>query len=84
MGDTRPSWEQIVSQKRQARDLLLAPYLVTDVETRGSRVLQVQERTALDQQTQKITDIDSVPVLLRCMENGELAAEQVVRAYIKR
>lgn len=84
MGDTRQSWEQIVSQKRQARDLLLAPYLVTDIETRAPRVLQVEERTALDQQTQSITDIDSVPVLLQCVEKGELAAEQVVLAYIKR
>lgn len=82
--DTRQSWGQIVSQKRQARDLLLAPYLVHDVERRLPRVHQVGERTALDQETQRITDIDSVLVLLQSIEKGEFAAEQVVRAYIKR
>lgn len=82
MGDTR--WEQIVSQKRQVRDLLLAPYLITDVASRVPRVLHVEERTALDHQTQRITDIDTVPVLLRCIERRELTAEQVLRAYIKR
>lgn len=83
MGDTR-QWEEIVSQKRQARDLLLAPYLATDVETRVPRVFQVEERTALDEQTGSITDIDSVPVLVGRMEKGDLAVEQVVRAYIRR
>lgn len=84
MGDARPSWEQIVTQKRSARDLLLAPYSVNDVGSRVPRAHQVEERAALDEDVRRITDVDSIPVLLEKIENGELAAEQIVTAYIRR
>ncbi|KAJ5902467.1 hypothetical protein N7495_002995 [Penicillium taxi] len=80
------SWMQIVLQKRAIRDKLLAPYMVNDVESRVPRVHQVDKRSHLNQEpdVQMITDIDSVAVLLQGIQRGDIAAEQVVRAYIKR
>ena len=85
MGTIQQSWEQIVSQKRIARDALLAPYLVDDVELRVPRVDQVHERSRLEEdQIQQITDIDDVQALLQKIQDGSWSAEQVVKAYINR
>ncbi|KAJ5397299.1 hypothetical protein N7509_005412 [Penicillium cosmopolitanum] len=86
MGSTHQSWEQIVSQKRTARDQLLAPYLIDDIEHRGPRALNVDQRSRLekDPQVQEITDIDNIVVLLQLLQKGELTAESVIKAYIKR
>lgn len=79
-------WEQIVAEKRSARDQLLAPYLVDDVESRVPRVSQVDKRSSLerDLEVQLITDIDNIVTLLQLLRQGDLTAEQVVKAYIKR
>lgn len=85
MSVTQQPWEQIVSQKRSARDRLLAPYVVDHVEGRLPRTHRVEERSHLeDPEVQRITEIDNVMVLLELLQTGELAAEQVVTAYIKR
>ena len=85
MGSTQQSWEQIVAQKRAARDNLLAPYLVEDVDQRPPRVHQVHERSRLkDPEAQRITEIDSIKELSQCVLKGEFTAEQVTRAYIRR
>jgi hypothetical protein len=86
MGSTQQSWEQIVSQKLAARDQLLAPYLVDDIEQRVPRVLQVDQRSCLekDPQVQKITDLDNIVDLLQLLQKGDLTATEVVTAYIKR
>ncbi|KAJ5313769.1 uncharacterized protein N7443_000653 [Penicillium atrosanguineum] len=85
MGSTQQSWEQIVAQKRAARDKLLALYLVDDVDQRQPRVYQVHERSRLkDPEVQRITEIDSIEELSRHLLKGEFTAEQVTRAYIKR
>lgn len=79
-------WDQIVSQKRSARDSLLAPYLVKDVENRVPRVERVEMRSQLDEEpeVQDITDIDSLAGLLLKIQLEEITAEQIARAYIKR
>ncbi|CAI7583127.1 unnamed protein product [Penicillium pancosmium] len=86
MGSTHQSWEQIASQKRTARDQLLAPYLIDDIEHRGPRALNVDQRSRLekDPQFQLITDIDNIVALLQLLQKGELTAESVIKAYIKR
>ncbi|CAI7677907.1 unnamed protein product [Penicillium manginii] len=86
MGSTQQSWEQIVSQKLAARDQLLAPYLVGDIQQRVPRVLQVDQRSRLekDPQVQKITDLDNIVDLLQLLQKGDLTATEVVTAYIKR
>ncbi|KAJ5099163.1 Amidase [Penicillium argentinense] len=85
MGATQLPWEHIVTQKRLARDQLLAPYLVGDVERRVPQVAHVEDRSRLeDPEAQKITDIDNVGDLLQLLQKGEVTAEQVVQAYIKR
>lgn len=85
MGSTQPSWEQIVAQKRAARDKLLALYLVDDVDHRQPRVHQVHERSRLkDPEAQNITEIDGIKELSQRVLTGEFTAEQVIRAYIKR
>lgn len=84
--DPTQSWEQIVSQKRTARDQLLAPYLVDDLDSRGPRVENVDQRSRLenDPQVQEITDIDNIATLHQLLQKGQVTAEQVVLAYIKR
>jgi hypothetical protein len=78
------NWEEIVSQKRDIRDQLIAPYLV-DVAQRLPQVQNAAERSQLeDPLVQKITDIDNVTALLECLEKGEFQAEQVIKAYIQR
>lgn len=85
MGSTQQPWEQIVAQKRAARDKLLAPYLVDDVDQRQPRVHGVDGRSRLqDPEVQLITDIDGVEELSRSLQKGEFTAEQVIKAYIKR
>ncbi|OQE43364.1 hypothetical protein PENCOP_c003G08886 [Penicillium coprophilum] len=78
------TWEEIVSQKRNNRDQLIAPYLV-NVTQRLPQVRNVGERTRLENPLyQKITDIDSVATLVESLEKGEFQAEQVIKAYIQR
>lgn len=85
MGSTQQSWEEIVSRKRTERDQLLVPYMVNDIESRLPRVEQVDQRSRLkDPEIQKITDIDSIVVLSQLLQKGDLTAEQVIEAYIKR
>lgn len=82
---TQHSWEDIVSQKRSARDQRLMPYLV-DVDDRLPQVQHVDARSRLDQkpEVQEITDIDNIGELLQGLEQGKFGAEQVVKAYIRR
>lgn len=85
MGSTQQSWEEIVSRKRTERDQLLVPYMVNDIESRLPRVEQVDQRSRLeDPEIQKITDIDNIVVLSQLLQKGDLTAEQVIEAYIKR
>ncbi|KAJ6145165.1 hypothetical protein N7470_009060 [Penicillium chermesinum] len=77
-------WKTVVSQKREARDRLLAPYLVPDIEQRTPRALKVDERSRLDQaEWNEITDMDNLRMLLHMIQAG-LTAENVVQAYIRR
>ncbi|KAJ5107575.1 Amidase [Penicillium angulare] len=79
------AWEQIVAQKRAIRDKLLAPYIVDDIEHRLPRVDRVFERTRLNsEEAQQITDIDNVQTVAQRIQNGDLSAEQVIKAYIQR
>ena len=85
MGSTQQSWEEIVSRKRTERNQLLLPYIVNDIDTRLSRVDQVHKRSELkDPDIQKVTDIDNIVILLQLLQKGDLTAEQVIKAYIKR
>lgn len=86
MGSTQQKWEQIVSQKRTARDQLLGPYLVDDIEQRVPRVFQVDQRSCLESEphVQEITNIDNIVVLSQLLQKGKLTAESVISAYIKR
>lgn len=88
MGDAQQSWTQIVAQKRHARDQLLAPCLGNMLgEGEGNRlprVHQVEKRSSLDRDNDKITDIDNIGVLSQQIARGELTAEQVVKSYIRR
>lgn len=84
MEDNQQSWESIVSKKRSARNQLLVPYLVNDISGREPRVHSVEVRSQLDDEVQRITDVDNIPSLLSNIESGKFTAEQVVRAYIKR
>ncbi|KAL1980862.1 hypothetical protein VTN96DRAFT_3397 [Rasamsonia emersonii] len=80
------TWQDIVAQKRALRDEALKPYLVDDLESRAPRVDNVAKRSIIesDPKIQKITDIDSIPVLQQCLSQGEFTAEEVILAYIKR
>ncbi|KAL4926506.1 amidase signature domain-containing protein [Aspergillus undulatus] len=80
------AWEEIVVRKQTIRDEALKPYLVSNIENRPPRVRSVQDRSCLkdDPLIQEITDIDSVPALLKQLQSGRYSAEQVIRAYIKR
>ncbi|KAJ6120205.1 Amidase [Penicillium sp. IBT 18751x] len=85
MGSTEQPWELIVARKRAARDKLLAPYLVEDVDHRQPRVDQVHERSRLkDFEAQRITEIDGIEELSQCVLKRHFTAEQVTRAYIRR
>lgn len=86
MGSAQQPWEQIVSQKREIRDRLLAAYLVDDVHQRPPRVSKPEERSRVhdDPLVQKITDIDNIEVLLGHLQQGDFGAEQIVKAYIRR
>ncbi|KAJ5677486.1 Amidase [Penicillium maclennaniae] len=85
MGSTEQPWEPIVAQKRAARDKLLAPYLVEDVDHRQPRVDQVHERSrSKDPEAQRITEIDGIEELSQCVLKRQFTAEQVIRAYIQR
>lgn len=84
MGDAQQSWVQIVPHKLRARDHLLAPYMDNEAHTRLPRVHHVEKRTSLDQENEKITEIDNIVVLSQKIATGELIAEQVVKAYIRR
>lgn len=86
MGDAKQTWEQIVSQKRSARDKLLAPYLVDDVDNRLPQVHHVHDRTKLQQdpEGQSITDIDNISALQQAIQDGKYTAEKVIKSYIKR
>ena len=79
------NWEQVVTEKRTLRDKSLKPYMVSNLDKRGPRVDNVQERSRLDDPiAQKITDIDSIPTLLEQLRAGKYTAEQVTHAYIRR
>lgn len=80
------TWQDIVAQKRALRDEALKPYLVDDLESRAPRVDNVAKRSIIESnpKIQKITDIDSIPVLQQCLSQGEFTAEEVILAYIKR
>ncbi|KAL6229697.1 hypothetical protein BDW75DRAFT_235002 [Aspergillus navahoensis] len=85
MGGLQP-WEQTVAKKRALRDQSLKPYLVSDIDSRLSRVRSVQGRSCLedDPLVQEITDIDSIPALVEQLQRGRFSAEQVTFAYIRR
>ncbi|KAJ5362307.1 hypothetical protein N7541_003151 [Penicillium brevicompactum] len=80
-----PHWEDVVSQKWLVRDQLIAPYVTDNLLDRPPQ-LQATERSQInsDPKVQEITDVDNVQVLLKQIEIGELKAEEVTRAYIKR
>jgi amidase len=91
MGSIDPqtrTWQEIAAQKRALRDQALKPYLPgpEELDIRPPRVDNVAQRFVIvsDPKIQKITDIDSIPVLQRCLSEGEFTAEEVVSAYIKR
>ncbi|KAB8227248.1 uncharacterized protein BDW43DRAFT_294581 [Aspergillus alliaceus] len=79
------NWEQVVAEKRTLRDKSLTPYMVSNLDERGPRVDNVQERSCLDDSlAQNITDIDSIPTLLEQLRAGKYTAEQATHAYIRR
>ncbi|GAM34381.1 hypothetical protein TCE0_015r01928 [Talaromyces pinophilus] len=84
--DNPKTWEEIVSHKIKLRDQALHNYLVNDIDQRPPSVTNVEGRSRLasDPVVQKITDISSVPNLLKLLDEGKYTAEDVVRAYIKR
>jgi hypothetical protein len=84
--DNPKTWEEIVSQKIQLRDQALQDYLVNDIDQRIPIVANVDRRSRLasDPIVQEITDIPSVPDLLKLLSQGKYTAEDVVTAYIKR
>ena len=80
-----PHWEDTVSQKWLVRDQLIAPYVTDNLLDRPPQ-LQAAERSQInsDPKVQEITDVDNIQALLKQIEIGELKAEEVTRAYIKR
>lgn len=84
--DNPKTWEEIVSHKIQLRDQALHNYLVNDIDQRIPSVSNVDKRSRLasDPIVQEITDISSVPDLLKLLSEGKYTAEDVVTAYIKR
>lgn len=80
-----PHWEDIVSQKQLVRDQLIAPYVTDNLLDRPPQ-LQAADRSQIksDPEVQAITDVDNIEALLKQIEIGELKAEEVTRAYIKR
>lgn len=78
------SWTEIVSKKRSLREQALAPYLVDDLDQRPPRVQDVSTRSRIDEDVQRITDIDNIGALLDRLTTGEFTAESVVQAYIRR
>lgn len=85
MGSIEP-WEKIVAQKRSLRDQALKPYLVEDLDNRPPRIDDVAARSRIDSDPaiQQITDIDSIAELHQQLKKGQLTAEDVTLAYIKR
>ncbi|EEA28370.1 hypothetical protein TMatcc_003297 [Talaromyces marneffei ATCC 18224] len=84
--DNSNTWEEIVSQKTQLRDQALQDYLVKDLDQRLPSAHNVDRRSRLasDPIVQEITDISSVPNLIKLLGEGKYTAEDVVSAYIKR
>jgi hypothetical protein len=84
--DNPKTWEEIASQKIKLRDQALHNYLVNDIDQRIPSVANVDRgsRLASDPIVQEITDISSVPDLLKLLSEGKYTAEDVVTAYIRR
>jgi hypothetical protein len=84
--DNPKTWEEIVSQKIQLRDQALQDHLINDLDQRPPSVHNVDRRSQFDSDPfiQEITDISSVPNLLKLLSEGKYTAEDVVTAYIKR
>lgn len=78
------TWSEIVSKKRALREQALASYLVDDLDQRPPRVRDVFARSYIDEDVERITDIDNVGTVLNQLTRGELTAESVTRAYIRR
>lgn len=78
------TWPEIVSKKRALREQALASYLVDDLDQRPPRVRDVFARSYIDEDVERITDIDNVGTVLNQLTRGELTAESVTRAYIRR
>jgi hypothetical protein len=72
---TRP-WEEIVARKRAIRDAEINKYLPTVWENSQPPWPSKEERA--------ITGITELRMLQEKIRSGELTAEAVVRAYIKR
>lgn len=63
-----PSWQMIVTRKREIQTAAIQPYLVTDIDTVST----------------EITEIDDIELLVERIGSGTLKSEHLVRAYIKR
>lgn len=63
-----PSWQMIVTRKREIQTAAIQPYLVTDIDTIST----------------EITEIDDIELLVERIGSGTLKSEHLVRAYIKR
>jgi hypothetical protein len=72
---TKP-WEEIASQKRAIRDEYIQKYLPSTWENNQLPWPNKKERA--------ITDIAELGVLQEKIASGELTAEAVIRAYIRR
>ncbi|KAI9739657.1 MAG: hypothetical protein M1834_006375 [Cirrosporium novae-zelandiae] len=81
MGSTlkRP-WQLVVEEKRRLRQAAIQPYLsVTDAQLSPEEKLQ-----HLSVSIREITDVNDIQGLLNLLSGGQLTAEELVRAYIKR
>ena len=78
MEDTHPakSWEEIVARKRAIRDAEIRKYLPSKWENGQPPWPNKEERA--------ITDIAELGQLQEKIRSGELTAEAVIKAYIRR
>ena len=81
-------WQDIVKQKRQERQQLIAPYssiTTEELEKRPINLHAIHERTSLStSKGNTITDENEIEVLLEQMQTGKLSAETLTRTYIER
>jgi amidase len=80
---SKPSWEDVVVQKRAIRDAAIKKHLPTSVES--TLPLTVQDIIPyFSEQVKKITTTDELSVLQERIGNGEWSATMVTLAYVQR